>query len=132
MGKKQKKQHQILIQKFLENCRQMNRSPHTIKNYQLDLEKFMLWYEAIHRTPLHKASAQTITQYNHFLKHGGEISKQLMELADSVMMQRQVQIEAKITALPVKATGPLVCVFAGFFALLFAGLFVRLMSAFGS
>ncbi len=64
-------------------------------------------------------------------KHGGELSKQLQELADSVMVQRQVQIEGKIASLPVKATGPLACVFAGFFALLFAGLLVRLLSAFG-
>jgi Flp pilus assembly protein TadB len=65
-------------------------------------------------------------------KHGGEISKQLQELADAVMVQRQVQVEGKIAALPVKATGPLGCVFAGFFGLLFAGLVVRLMEAFGS
>ncbi len=65
-------------------------------------------------------------------KHGGELSRQLQELADSVMTQRQVQIEGKIASLPVKATGPLACVFAGFFALLFAGLLVRLLSAFGS
>ena len=64
-------------------------------------------------------------------KHGGEISRQLQELADAVMVQRQTQVEAKITALPVKATGPLAMVFAGFFALLFAGLIVRLMGAFG-
>jgi Flp pilus assembly protein TadB len=64
-------------------------------------------------------------------RHGGEVSKQLQELADSVMVQRQVQVEAKITALPVKATGPLAMVFAGFFALLFAGLMVRIMGAFG-
>lgn len=65
-------------------------------------------------------------------KHGGEVSKQLQELADSVMVQRQVQIEGKIASLPVKATGPLATVFAGFFALLFAGLFVRLISAFST
>jgi Flp pilus assembly protein TadB len=64
-------------------------------------------------------------------RHGGEVSKQLQELADSVMVQRQVQVEGKITSLPVKATGPLAMVFAGFFALLFAGLLVRLLSAFG-
>ena len=64
-------------------------------------------------------------------KHGGEISKQLQELADSVMMQRQVQVEAKITQLPVKATGPLATVFMGYFALLFAGIAIRIMNAFG-
>jgi Flp pilus assembly protein TadB len=84
------------------------------------------------------ADANGMTEVKHafmFLaqcaKHGGEVSKQLQELADSVMMQRQVQIEGKITSLPVKATGPLAMVFAGFFALLFAGLLVRLLSAFG-
>jgi len=64
-------------------------------------------------------------------KHGGEISKQLQELADAVMVQRQVFVEGKIASLPVKATGPLGAVFAGFFGLLFAGLMVRLMEAFG-
>ncbi len=84
------------------------------------------------------AEANGMTEVKHafmFLaqcaKHGGEVSKQLQELADSVMVQRQVQIEGKITALPVKATGPLAMVFAGFFALLFAGLLVNLLSAFG-
>lgn len=63
-------------------------------------------------------------------KHGGEISKQLQELADSVMIQRQVHIEGKIAALPVKATGPLSMVFAGFLLILFAGLFVQILKAF--
>lgn len=64
-------------------------------------------------------------------KHGGEISKQLQELADAVMVQRQTYVEGRIASLPVKATGPLAAVFAGFFGLLFAGLMVRLMEAFG-
>ncbi len=65
-------------------------------------------------------------------KHGGEISRQLQELADAVMTQRQVYVEGQITKLAVKATGPLAAVFAGFFGLLFAGLIVRLMEAFGA
>lgn len=64
-------------------------------------------------------------------RHGGEVSRQLQELADAVMMQRQVQVEGRITSLPVKATGPLIMVFAGFFALLLAGLLVRLKDALG-
>jgi Flp pilus assembly protein TadB len=85
------------------------------------------------------ADANGMTEVKHafmFLaqcaKHGGEISKQLQELADSISVARQVHIEGKITALPVKATGPLTMVFAGFFALLFSGLMVRLMTAFGN
>jgi len=65
-------------------------------------------------------------------KHGGEVSKQLQELADAVMVQRQVEVEARISALPVKATLPLTLVFFGFFMLLFSGLMVRMLSALGS
>ncbi len=64
-------------------------------------------------------------------KHGGEVSRQLQELADAVMVQRQVQVEGRIASLPVKATGPLAVVFAGFFALILAGLVVKLVGAFG-
>lgn len=63
-------------------------------------------------------------------KHGGEISKQLQELAESVTTQRQVRVEAKIAALPVKATLPLVVIFGGFFLILFSGLAVRMLSVF--
>ncbi|MCC6220301.1 MAG: type II secretion system F family protein [Deltaproteobacteria bacterium] len=63
-------------------------------------------------------------------RHGGELSKQLQELADAVMTQRQIQVEGRISALPVKATGPLAVVFTGFFSLLFAGIAVKIMSAF--
>jgi Flp pilus assembly protein TadB len=59
-------------------------------------------------------------------KHGGEISKQLQELSESVTLARQMQIEAKITALPTRATGALALVFIGFFGMLLAGLLVRL------
>lgn len=60
-------------------------------------------------------------------KHGGEISKQLQELADSVMMQRQLQIEEIIHKLPVKASGPLFLVFAGFMAVIFTAVFQRII-----
>ena len=64
-------------------------------------------------------------------QHGGEVSRQLQELADAVMVQRQVQVDRRITSLPVRATGPLATMFAGFFGMVFAGLFVRVASAFG-
>jgi Flp pilus assembly protein TadB len=62
-------------------------------------------------------------------EHGGEVSKQLQDLANAVMRERQTQIEGKIAALPVKATGPLFLVFAGFFILMLAGIFTRLLSS---
>ena len=65
-------------------------------------------------------------------RHGGELSRQLQELADSVMVQKQNLVEARITKLPVDATMPLATVFAGFFGLLFAGLFTRLSSTLGT
>ncbi len=65
-------------------------------------------------------------------RHGGEISRQLQELADAVMVSRQVQIEARIKKLPVTATLPLTCVFFGFFLIVGAGIFVRLVTSLGS
>ncbi|HMO17043.1 MAG TPA: type II secretion system F family protein [Oligoflexia bacterium] len=59
-------------------------------------------------------------------KHGGEVSKQLQELSDSVSLARQLMIEAKITALPTKATGALAMVFMGFFGMILSGVVVRL------
>src|SRR5690606_32288561 len=47
-------------------------------------------------------------------KHGGEITKQLQELADSVASQRETQIEAKIKKLELEATAPVALVFFGF------------------
>jgi len=62
-------------------------------------------------------------------EHGGEISKQLQELATAIMSERQTQVEGKIAGLAVKATGPLFMVFAGFFSLMLAGIFARLVSS---
>ncbi|MCC6933391.1 MAG: type II secretion system F family protein [Deltaproteobacteria bacterium] len=63
-------------------------------------------------------------------KHGGEVSRQLQDLADAVAMERQIVIEAKITALPVKATGPLAIVFMGFFIVLIGSIFLKVSDAF--
>ena len=62
-------------------------------------------------------------------EHGGEVSKQLQELANAIMTERQTQIEGIIASLPVKATGPLFLVFAGYFALMMAGIFAKLASS---
>jgi len=64
-------------------------------------------------------------------KHGGEVSKQLQELSDSVTLARQILIEAKITALPVKATGALALIFLGFFGMILTGVFVRITTSMG-
>lgn len=65
-------------------------------------------------------------------QHGGEVSKQLQELSDSVSLARQLMIEAKIIALPTKATGALAMVFMGFFGMILSGVVVRLAEGMGS
>lgn len=63
-------------------------------------------------------------------KHGGEISRQLQELADSVSSQRETLIEGKIKRLELEATGPVGLVFFGFMIIFFAGLGAQIMKAF--
>jgi len=63
-------------------------------------------------------------------KFGGEISKQLQELANSVTTQREVAIDGKIKGLELKATGPLGLIFLAFLAVLISGFVVRIMNAF--
>ena len=62
-------------------------------------------------------------------KHGGEVSRQLQDLADAVTMQKQIRVEARITALPVKATGPLAIVFMGFFVILLSAMFLKVIDS---
>ncbi|MCB0338657.1 MAG: type II secretion system F family protein, partial [Bdellovibrionales bacterium] len=62
-------------------------------------------------------------------KHGGEITRQLQELADSVTAQRQAQIEGRINKLELKATGPVAMVFFGFMLILFTSFGVQLKGA---
>lgn len=63
-------------------------------------------------------------------RHGGEISRQLQELADSVSTQRETKIEAKIKRLELEATGPVAMVFFGFLIILLIGFGLKLMTAF--
>lgn len=63
-------------------------------------------------------------------KHGGEITKQLQELADTVSTQRETAIEAVIKKLELKATGPVGLVFFGFMLIFLSGLAAQVMKAF--
>lgn len=63
-------------------------------------------------------------------KHGGEITRQLQELADSVSSQRQTYIEGRIKRLEIVATGPVSLVFMGFLVMLLVSFGVQLKSAF--
>ena len=63
-------------------------------------------------------------------RHGGEITRQLQELADAVANQRETRIEAKIKKLELVATGPVALVFAGFLVILLVGFGLRIVEAF--
>lgn len=63
-------------------------------------------------------------------KYGGEVTKQLQELADSVSSQRETKVETKIKKLELEATLPVTMVFAGFLVILLAGFGTQVMKAF--
>ncbi len=63
-------------------------------------------------------------------RHGGEITRQLQELADAVASQRETAIDAKIKKLELTATGPVALVFAGFLVILLIGFGIQIMQAF--
>ena len=63
-------------------------------------------------------------------KHGGEISKQLQELANAVASQRETKIDAKIRKLELEATGPVALVFLGFILILLIGFGIQIKKGF--
>jgi Flp pilus assembly protein TadB len=63
-------------------------------------------------------------------KYGGEISRQLQELADAVAAARETEIEEKIKKLELEATGPVFLVFAGFIVLLLSQLGLQVAKVF--
>lgn len=68
----------------------------------------------------------------HVLKHGGEITRQLHELATAVKNKREIVIEQKIKKLELQATGPVALVFASFMSVLLAGIGLQVLKAFGN
>jgi Flp pilus assembly protein TadB len=63
-------------------------------------------------------------------KHGGEITRQLQELADAVSSQREARIEEKIKKLELEATMPVALVFVGFLLIILIGFGIQVMGAF--
>ena len=121
------------ISHILEMARQRDKFNPTIELF-IHTERLIMSGLSFQDALIEVAQASGIQEVKHcfgFLaqcvQHGGEISKQLQELANAVMTERQTQIEGKIAALPVKATGPLFFVFAGFFTLMLSGIFVKIL-----
>jgi pilus assembly protein TadC len=64
-------------------------------------------------------------------RYGGEISKQLQDLSESVSTERETKVEEKIKKLELAATGPVALVFAGFLFILLVGFGRTLLKAMG-
>lgn len=62
-------------------------------------------------------------------KYGGEISKQLQDLADSVAGQREAKIEEKIKKLELAATAPVALVFFGYLSILLVGFGLQIITS---
>lgn len=62
-------------------------------------------------------------------RYGGEISKQLQDLSESVSSERETKVEEKIKKLELAATGPVALVFAGFLFILLVGFGRTLLKA---
>ena len=60
-------------------------------------------------------------------KHGGEITRQMQDLADAVSSQRETKIEERIRQLELKATGPVALVFVGFMIVLVVSLAIQVV-----
>jgi hypothetical protein len=60
-------------------------------------------------------------------KFGGEVSKQLQDLADSTSSQREAKVEAMIRKLELKASGPVALVFVSYMALLGLGIAAQVL-----
>lgn len=78
----------------------------------------------------HLELKQTFTALAQVTRHGGEITRQLQELADAVSAQRETKIEAKIKKLELEATGPVALVFLGFMLILLTCIGMQMIKAF--
>ncbi len=100
-----------------------NHNPVTeLMSYVLDMMRTGLSLEeALTEVAIKSGHAEikhTFTALAQVAKHGGEISKQLHELANAVSGKREAEIEAKIKKLELKATGPVALVLVAFIIIL--------------
>lgn len=82
----------------------------------------------IGRTSGHSELKHVFLALSQVAKFGGEITKQLQDLADAVGSQREAKIEARIRQLELKATGPVAVVFVGYMAIIFLGIGAQVLA----
>jgi Flp pilus assembly protein TadB len=85
----------------------------------VSLEEALIEIGRASRQPEFKHALLALAQV---AKFGGEISKQLQDLADSTAAQREAKVEAKIRQLELKASGPVALVFVSYMVLLGLGI----------
>jgi Flp pilus assembly protein TadB len=110
------------VTELLRHCQHMMRSGVSME-------------EALHevgRLSGHTELKHTFMALAQVVKHGGEVTKQLQELADAVSGQRETKIEAKIKRLELEATGPVGLVFLAFLGVLLIGISMQFIRAFGT
>jgi Flp pilus assembly protein TadB len=78
----------------------------------------------------HTELKHTFMALSQVAKHGGEVSKQLQELANAVSSHRENDIEAKINKLELKATLPVGLAFCGFIVIAITSIGIQLVDAF--
>ncbi|MDD0852907.1 tyrosine-type recombinase/integrase [Halobacteriovorax sp. GB3] len=71
------KKNQQWFENYLHACKRQNKSEHTIKNYEADLRKFILWFEFQTNKTIDAVDQDDIMEYKNFLTHGGTITKTL-------------------------------------------------------
>ncbi|RLA61519.1 MAG: hypothetical protein DRQ88_10960 [Epsilonproteobacteria bacterium] len=102
-----KTKHQDWLHQYLKNCRQINRSEHTIKNYRADLLKFFIWFEGNHDQLITRADGSTITIYKDFLTKGGTIFKKEKSKVLNRLMNIFKKPNKKLNSPPLLVQGPL-------------------------
>ena len=78
----------------------------------------------------HTELKHTFLALGQVARHGGEVSKQLQELATAVASHRETDIEARIAKLELKATMPVGLAFCGFIIIAIASIGIQLLDAF--
>ncbi|NDC39924.1 MAG: type II secretion system F family protein [Proteobacteria bacterium] len=74
----------------------------------------------------HTELKHTFMSLSQVASHGGEVTRQLQELADAVASQREAKIEAKIKKLELEATVPVAVVFCGFLIIIISGFGIQI------
>jgi Flp pilus assembly protein TadB len=85
----------------------------------VSLEEALVEIGRVSRQPDFKHALLALAQV---AKFGGEVSKQLQDLADATSAQREGKVEAKIRKLELKASGPVALVFVAYMVLLGLGI----------